>query len=581
MRIMVCTPCAPQAPRLWVALLALASLASLGRASSLTVPDDTPTIQAALDQRVDTVLVRPASYHEVPVISYQVYLSSSSEDANAPLPSLEGLYIVPARVGFIPRFAVSRLRFESLAYLRNDEIPCYMDFAGCVFRGGIMDLTEYAITTRIWLQRCEIEGGAQLLVDGVCVLDSCVVNGNLAVDKLNAWLFVRNCAFNGSGSGTAITAQSAQGCAIEGNTIRAFDFGMIVYGEDSVRVCGNVVSECRQTGIHANGNHISIVDNTVRECGIGVMAQTYTALAVTQNRVSGSREFGIYAVNADDVCRNVVWGSGLDGMHVGGSTRSVCENTTCLNGGSGIEAEFDFSSSVGRVTSNIGYGNGDVGIEWLTPNATIVACNEWYGNAMGAVRGRPESPEDLGVDPEFCDAAGRDFRLDSASPLVNTPGCGQIGALGVGCDVTATLVQRFAATRVTNGVRDFWEVAESTTASEIWLERSNEGPEGPWVRPATERSLEERTVVELDRSADPQRAYWYRLVANGAREVAVIHPPIMVEAQAILESRLTQIGPSPGPGPVRIAFALQHAAGFVIDVGDAQGRAVAPHEAGQ
>jgi len=79
---------------------------------------------------------------------------------------------------------------------------------------------------------------------------------------------------------------------------------------------------------------------------------------------------------------------------------------------------------------------------------------------------------DLSVDPLFCGVDGGDVSLDAASPLLSVSGCGQIGALGVGCGETATLVERFAAGRVSEGVEIIWEVAEGGTASEVWLERS-------------------------------------------------------------------------------------------------------------
>ena len=95
------------------------------------------------------------------------------------------------------------------------------------------------------------------------------------------------------------------------------------------------------------------------------------------------------------------------------------------------------------------------------------------------------------------------------------------------------------------------------------------------MRPPTERSTENRAVVELDRSAVSDREYWYRLVAREGSDDTVISPAIMVEGEARLEFRLVQVGPNPGSGPVRIAFALQRAAAIEIDVFDVQGRRVA------
>src|SRR3989442_8917652 len=64
-------------------------------------------------------------------------------------------------------------------------------------------------------------------------------------------------------------------------------------------------------------------------------------------------------------------------------------------------------------------------------------------------------------------------------------------------------------------------------------------------------------------------------MAREGPNAGVMAPPIPVEAQARLEFRLVQVGPNPGSGPVRIAFAVKHAAAIEIDVFDVQGRKVA------
>ena len=88
----------------------------------------------------------------------------------------------------------------------------------------------------------------------------------------------------------------------------------------------------------------------------------------------------------------------------------------------------------------------------------------------------------------FCNVGNADVSLNSASPLLaDSATCGQIGARGVGCGTTPTLVQRFTAGRVSAGIRVIWEVADGATASEIWVERA-EGVNGQaWTEPVMER----------------------------------------------------------------------------------------------
>src|SRR5437762_1034519 len=156
-----------------------------------------------------------------------------------------------------------------------------------------------------------------------------------------------------------------------------------------------------------------------------------------------------------------------------------------------------------------------------------------------------------------------------------------MGALGMGCGETATLVQRFTAGRVSQGIRVLWEVADGATASSIWVERAEGASGQAWTQPAMERSSDGRAVVELDRSAQPDRTYRYRLVARDGGIVTVLDPGILVDAQARLAFGLTDVGPSPGAGPVRIAFTLARAAAIEIDVYDVQGRRLASPARGE
>jgi hypothetical protein len=159
--------------------------------------------------------------------------------------------------------------------------------------------------------------------------------------------------------------------------------------------------------------------------------------------------------------------------------------------------------------------------------------------------------------------------------LADSATCGQIGALGVGCGVTPTLVQRFTVARISSGIRVVWQVAEGATASAIWVERAEGLSSQAWMQPVMERSIDGGTVVELDRSALPDRTYRYRLVARDGGRLIVLDPGIVVEAQARLAFGLAEVGPSPGGGPLRIAFTLAHDAAIQIDVYDVQGRRVA------
>src|SRR6266508_4147195 len=75
------------------ALLLVAAASSLpAKATTLTVPDQSPTIQAALDTWVDTVFVIPGTYPETPIVRRPVSLLGVSDRAED-YPVLGGLAI--------------------------------------------------------------------------------------------------------------------------------------------------------------------------------------------------------------------------------------------------------------------------------------------------------------------------------------------------------------------------------------------------------------------------------------------------------------------------------------------------------
>ena len=68
-----------------------------------------------------------------------------------------------------------------------------------------------------------------------------------------------------------------------------------------------------------------------------------------------------------------------------------------------------------------------------------ISCCNIYGNEAGDYVGCIESfagiAGNLSLDPLFCDASARDYRLTEASPCHPDSGsCGEIGAFGMGCD---------------------------------------------------------------------------------------------------------------------------------------------------
>lgn len=518
-------------------------------------------------------MIRPGVYQETPVILRPVYMVGLS-DAPEDRPILAGLSIrVVNHDG-----PLQDCEFRGFAVLA--QVTIVSDYGGysiifvdCELRDGAVDQSKFGDTLNFTLARCVLAGSTAVRARLWAHVDTCEVSGRLNITGESAGVVVRGSTFVGNGTGYAI-AVGAAGIYVSDNRIRGYRGGISVTGSEAAEVYDNIVEDC-ETGIYAAQIHVWVARNVVRRCQTGIDAYSYGGVSVLQNIVSDIVNEGVFARESGlDIRDNIVMRCGGNGMGFYGAG-TVSGNTIAFSGRSGMIA-YNYDQLGIYIRRNIAYRNALYGIQWWELRiSAFETCNNWFENQAGAVFGRPLTSGDLSVDPLFCDPDSGDFHLDSASPLADWAGCGQIGALGVNCGPTATLVQRFAAGWAEDGVRVVWEVAEGGTASEIWLERSEAAEGAGWVRPATERSFENRAVVELDRSAELGREYWYRLVAREGGDDTVIGAPIMVEGQALLASRLVGVGPNPGSGPVRIGFTLMHAAQVEVDIFDVQGRLVA------
>ena len=568
-------------------------------ATSLIVPDNAPTIQAGLNARLDTVFVRPGDYAESPIVSYDVTLMPTP-DAVA-LPTLAGLgfgqveitvsverldVLAPVVLGpGSPPLGQSSVRGTRASASPASQVSNCIDFLSCRLRGGLIDSTNYVDLQCMTFQKCTIEGdvGAPPRYGGLglrvyCLVESCTVNGTFTSDLIDPRIEVRGCTFTGHGVGFAVSFGGGGSAVIEGCTIRGYESGINANGENGGTVTNNLVEDCSFSGINVGHHSGSIRGNAVRRCGFGILSSASETQDVTDNVVEDCEHFGILV---DDITAyrtrvsgNVVHDCGEDGIRIseGPVLDLVVErNTMTRNGHSGLIWEVPEVQVSAIIRNNIGYANGVNGVQWTANNATSVTCNDWFGNSGGDVAGAPPSPTDFSVNPLFCDEAHNDFHLLDISPLANQAACGQIGAFGVACGATATLVARFTAERRQEGIRIEWALGPGTPISEAWLERSTHGPEGPWTKPVTEGSWLGEARMELDRDARPDQSYWYRLMTTEAGSRVELGRPIEVSAVA-LTFALGKIGPSPSSGPISIEFSLAGQANIDIGVFDLLGR---------
>jgi hypothetical protein len=244
-------------------------------------------------------------------------------------------------------------------------------------------------------------------------------------------------------------------------------------------------------------------------------------------------------------------------------------NTVFRNGGSGIEVN-EPEVEV-PVVNNLGFGNVGWGLT-VSPGAPVtLACNDWFGNG-GEVNGVGVGASDVRVDPLFCNVDSADVRLDSASPLADAAGCGQIGALGVGCGKTATVLQMVAVVPQGRGVAVRWRFGSIAPAL-TWLERAT-GQAGPWRPVSGQPEADGETYTQVDEDAEPGISYWYRVGwQEGAGQEVGYSTPVRYAIERL--SPESRVFPNPTFGPATIEWTLEATTDMDVRIYDLAGREVA------
>ena len=612
-------------------LLALA--AAPAAALTVNVPDDWPTIQQAINSGASEVLVRPGVYPETLVVNRVIGIKGLVPFGMPPdsLPLVAGLVFADFVGEQIHNKYIDVLSLRFLSPVRNAFTwspfwnPLSITLAGCALDSGLVDL--YASghgQIEYYLQRCTIGGPVRFVVPQQVHLWDCIVRAPITVATGLDYSTARRCDFKGpypfamdilSGDSFEITDCTFEGfetpiiyrststvnvmrnrfvgpgivpvalpdrgeLAFHENRVTGFQYGIVVPGAwGDLEATRNVIEDCG-TAVQADVRYGTFSLNEVRRCEKGVVLNVLDGLWATDNVVRSCGGDGMSLLGSwAQVERNSVGGCRGDGIRLtsdgrNGTDPSLVGNTVFRNGGAGLVLNVTGATRTGRVHHNIAYANEGHGLEFIGPGSVEISCNDWFGNAAGAVSGA-EPWGDLALDPLFCDATQGDVRLSALSPLLNNVSCGQIGALGQGCD--APIVSRLATFTVAptiGGIEVRWQVADTAPGFAAWLERA-EAAGGPWAKVDGERASDGDVTVEYDRTAAPARSYWYRLVATDRGLTRVLGEPIRIETAPPTRFALLGTGPNPSPGTVEATFQLAHAAEITVELFDAQGRRVA------
>jgi len=455
------------------AALLVVAVTCPARAHPTIVPDQYPTIQAAVDKvendgysEAETLFVRPGNYSEnVEVHEELTIMGMATIPSSGPTVTILGLRacyrggnpqgLSSPSTGNEATFAhlgqrYDRLRFTGPVVVCNTSGPVNVVFHGCRFDAGVAwdDGFNYPDLSEIDLRSCEVFGATWIRAQ-VLYVDSSTFHGPLRMfAEVNT--YVLDNSFDGV-PGTVITASANFLLSVARNHVRGGTAGIVAYITDTgyVQVDDNRIEGCSGDGIYVDPGYekADVERNVVTDCG-GAGIRALNIGAMRGNRVLRCAGIGLDLSNDEEPATvegnvvghcgsGIVVSQGIVGYDLTARI-SVLGNTAYGCSGTGIVLQDLYGGAVAR---NIATVNGKLGLDVVRGVPLTLSCNDWFANGDGATSGLNPAATDLAVDPLFCDLAADDVQLRSDSPLLAAPGCGLIGALGKGCEPPPVVIE--------------------------------------------------------------------------------------------------------------------------------------------
>ncbi len=535
-------------------------------ANSAFVPDDFPTIQQAIDSGADTVQVRGGTYSERPLVDHSLTLLGFGGSGR---PRIEGLDVINRNFLFNSRtLLVSECSFSQSVNLTTVTVtPRNLDlrFSNCVLDSGVSQLvkldTEDIATLTI--DRCHL-GGRSAAQAFEVFMEADTVDGGVFWATHGA--SIDHCWFTG-GTNTAITLTDTPRRSLTNSHIEHYDTGIYAEAMDAYEISNNIINDCA-TGIilHA-GTDAVVAQNTILTCNIAIDVGGGDNLSVTNNTIVHNRRAGIRLRLARFVAQhNVIGFTNGPGIIIDNPTDAhVSANTIFAGDSSGIVVSRNFGYPV-TVMNNILAANKAYGI-WTQLSPVQLGCNDYFANGLGPTDGIAVDATDVALDPMFCDMDSVDVRLTSHSPLASVPGCGTIGALAIGCGMTATLLEMFTATPQGHSIAVRWQFSPTINPA-CWLERAM-GEHSRWSRIGAATPTDHDGYVVIDSDVQDGRTYSYRI---GWLDAGRIGYSSAVVAALGTQAPAGRVFPNPSRGPVRIEWTLARPDQVNVRVYDLTGR---------
>jgi len=135
------------------------------------------------------------------------------------------------------------------------------------------------------------------------------------------------------------------------------------------------------------------------------------------------------------------------GIYSSDGSQTTLTGCTFVRNGSDSAPDGVVVASGGQVhleNTIVAFGSRAAGVR-CNGGEVILSCCDVYGNeggdCVGCIAGQCGLNGNISLDPQFCDAGGGDFTLESDSPCGPdyNPDCGLIGAFGIGCADAASV----------------------------------------------------------------------------------------------------------------------------------------------
>ncbi len=368
---------------LYLSLLALLSVGVQANATTITVPTQQTSIQAAVNSAAagDTIVVKPGVYEEnvsIPIGLDGLTLKAVGGAGKVVLdcrPSgatgTGGGFLVASSNVTIQGFVIRHARGGA------SEAGVFTPIAvsGLTLRKLVIEHTSGAAIqvagNDATIDSCiavACDGGIRAFGNG-CLITKCIVrqDGALGIDINGDDGTVSKCVVVTIEDGSGISVSGANG-VIEKNVVDGADLAAILISGDNPTVRGNkILRQCDDDcGIEVSGASVGLIEkNLVRntyEDGIEIQG-TASGLTISKNTIiaCGSQDDPGIRLDGNNcvVANNVIKSAFADGITVGGDGNTVVDNTIvdCFEDGIDIHSGADATTVSGnKCLKNRGEG---------------------------------------------------------------------------------------------------------------------------------------------------------------------------------------------------------------------------------